>query len=184
MSVQVAVRTASTTEDVDDALRRALIDCWVAVTRIGGAAGFPFPDTGREVIARAFHALVADLALVGSRLIYAEVMGEPVGWVYVQRNAAPVVSHWGLVKHLQSDPHWRRRGIGTALMRSARDAGREMGLEHLQLAVRDGEGLEAFYRSLGWETVGRWPRALRLSTTDTRDEVLMRIDLPEATPAH
>jgi hypothetical protein len=35
-----------------------------------------------------------------------------------------------------------------------------------------GEGLEDFYRRLGWQEIGRWPGALRFDHGD-RDEVLM-----------
>jgi hypothetical protein len=56
------------------------------------------------------------------------------------------------------------------LRRIARD---EMHLEQLHLAARGGQGLEHFYVRLGWREVGRWPKALRLSPSDTQDEVLM-----------
>jgi hypothetical protein len=58
-------------------------------------------------------------------------------------------------------------------MHRARDVARdELGLEQLRLEARGGEGLEDFYRRLGWQEIGRWPGALRFDHGD-RDEVLM-----------
>lgn len=63
-------------------------------------------------------------------------------------------------------------------MRGLRNIARdELGLEQLHLAARGEEGLESFYSRLGWREVGRWPGALRLAPDDTRDEVLMLLDL-------
>jgi hypothetical protein len=42
----------------------------------------------------------------------------------------------------------------------------------LRLEARGGEGLEDFYRRLGWQEIGRWPGAFRFDDGD-RDEVLM-----------
>ncbi|TWF94707.1 hypothetical protein [Saccharopolyspora dendranthemae] len=37
--------------------------------------------------------------------------------------------------------------------------------------------LGTFYERLGWKEIGRWPGALRLSPDDTRDEILMFLEL-------
>jgi hypothetical protein len=59
------------------------------------------------------------------------------------------------------------------LMHRVRDVARDaLGLEQLRLEVRGGEGLEDFYRRLGWQEIGRWPGALRFDHCD-RDKVLM-----------
>jgi predicted N-acetyltransferase YhbS len=64
--------------------------------------------------------------------------------------------------------------------RAARD---DLKLEQLHLELRAGLGLEAFYGRFGWEVVGRWPGALRLSEHDNRDEVLMFLALPQQAPS-
>jgi GNAT superfamily N-acetyltransferase len=98
------------------------------------------------------------------------------GWVVLHRDTNPLVAHWGSIKHLQTHPTHRRKGLGAALMHELRRIARdELGLEQLHLAVRGGMGLENFYAQLGWHEVGRWPNALRLTADDTRDEVLMAL---------
>jgi GNAT superfamily N-acetyltransferase len=107
------------------------------------------------------------------RLVLATVDCAIAGWLRLRREADPRVAHWGIVNHVQTHPHFRSRGIGTALMTQARAIARdEMGLEQLRLGARGGEGLEDFYGRLGWKEIGRWPDALRFSHGD-RDDILM-----------
>jgi hypothetical protein len=49
----------------------------------------------------------------------------------------------------------------------------------LQVTLRDGHGLDGFYRGLGYREVGRIPGALRVGRGDDRDEVFMWLDLPQ-----
>src|SRR5262245_25138667 len=103
--------------------------------------------------------------------------GVLAGWVHVGRDLNPLISHWGTVRHLQTHPRIRGRGVGVALMRRLQTVARaEMGMSQLHLAVRGGMGLEKFYRRLGWREIGRWPNALRLADGNDRDEVLMVLD--------
>ncbi|GAA3392906.1 GNAT family N-acetyltransferase [Streptomyces roseoviridis] len=173
-----ALAHASSPGDVSPALRRCLIDCWIAVTNAGGAAGFPFPPVGEAEVAPVLDALVDRLGPDRHRLITATAGGRLAGWVVLGRDPNPLVAHWGSVHHLQTHPDFRGRGVGTALMRELHRVARdELSLDHLRLAARGGEGLETFYAALGWRESGRWPAALRLTPHDTRDEVLMRRDL-------
>jgi GNAT superfamily N-acetyltransferase len=169
-------------DEVTSALRRQLIDCWIAVTNSGGAAGFPFPPVQDEEVAPVMDRLLKQLHPERSRLITAGYDGHLCGWVVLNRDPGRLVGHWGTVNHLQTHPGFRRRGIGSSLMRELRRiACDELSLEQLHLAVRGGEGLEGFYQQLGWREVGRWPRALRFTAGDTRDEVLMFLE-PLRTP--
>ncbi len=158
-------------------LRESLIECWVSVSNGGGAAGFPFPPVDASDVAPVADALIRGLEPARSRLTIAVDDGVLAGWVHLQRDPNPLVSHWGTVRHLQTHPRFRGRGIGMALMRRLQTVARvELGLSQLHLAVRGGMGLAAFYRRLGWREVGRWPNALRLADGDDRDEVLMILD--------
>jgi len=160
--------------DADQELRQELIACWIAVTNAGGAAGFPFPPVDVGHVAPVVDALVDRLNPDRSRILFARVGGSLAGWVAVSRDASPLIAHWGVVSHLQTQLSHRNEGIGSALMRRLWEVARDdMHLEQLHLAVRGGMGLEAFYSRLGWQVVGRWPGKLRLAPDDTRDEVLM-----------
>jgi histone acetyltransferase (RNA polymerase elongator complex component) len=80
----------------------------------------------------------------------------------------------GTLSRVQTGLPHRGTGCGAALVREAQRLARdELGLEELHIEVRAGQGLEEFYLRMGYEVVGRWPGALRLSPGDTRDEVLM-----------
>ncbi|MFI9586960.1 GNAT family N-acetyltransferase [Streptomyces sp. NPDC052236] len=160
--------------DIAPELRQELIDCWIAVTNTGGAAGFPFPPVGEDNVAPVADKLLGRLNPQRSRLLIAKTDGILAGWVILNRDPNRLVGHWGTVHRLQTHPNWRGRGIGVALAHKLRKIARdELGLEQLHLAARGGEGLEKFYGRLGWREIGRWPEALRLAPDDTRDEVLM-----------
>jgi GNAT superfamily N-acetyltransferase len=160
--------------EADQELRQELIACWVAVTNAGGAAGFPFPPVDVGHVAPVVDALAGRLDPDRSRILVARICDSLAGWVALSRDANPLIAHWGVVSHLQTQLAHRNEGIGSALMRRLREVARdEMRLEQLHLAVRGGIGLEAFYSRLGWQVVGRWPGKLRLAPDDTRDEVLM-----------
>jgi GNAT superfamily N-acetyltransferase len=151
-----------------------MIDCWIEVTNLGGAAGFPFPPVGHSDVAPVADALIAGLCAERSRLLLAFADDALAGWVAVKHDPSSLIAHWGTIHHLQTHPAHRNQGIGSALMHRLRRIARdEMGLEQLRLAARGGVALEDFYGKLGWREVGRWPHALRLASGDTRDEILM-----------
>lgn len=173
----VTLLQATSDGDVGTELREALIGCWIAVSNAGGAAGFPFPPVDVPDVAPVVDDLVSGSDAERSRLIIAMEGETLAGWVNLHRDTSPLVAHWGTIRHLQTHPRFRRRGIGAALMRQAQVIAREqLGLSQLHLAVRGGMGLEEFYDRLGWREVGRWPNALRLADGDDRDEVLMLLD--------
>ena len=153
---------------------RDLVECWIAVTNAGGAAGFPFPPVDADQVGPAAERLIAGLDPRRSRLVLATIGATLAGWLSIRRDPDPVVAHWGSIHHVQSHTAFRGRGVGVALVERAREIARdEMGLEQLHLAARGGTGLEDFYGRLGWREVGRWPGALRLGPGDDRDEILM-----------
>ncbi|WP_282697577.1 GNAT family N-acetyltransferase [Streptomyces sp. CC208A] len=163
--------------EVTSGLRRQLIDCWIAVTNAGGAAGFPFPPVQDGDVAPVMDRILDRLHPDRSRLITARFGDALAGWVVLNRDPYRLVEHWGTVNHLQTRTEFRGQGVGSALMRELRRTARdELDLEQLHLAARGGEGLEKFYGALGWREVGRWPGALRLAPDDDRDEVLMLLD--------
>jgi GNAT superfamily N-acetyltransferase len=164
---------------ITPALRQQLIDCWIAVSNAGGAAGFPFPPVDTDEVAPVADQLLASLHPDRLRLLLALDRHDQrlLGWVVLAHTPSRLIGHWATVHHLQTHPAHRGKGIGSALMRRLQAIARDdMGLEQLHLAVRGGMGLEAFYARLGWREVGRWPGALRLSPTDDRDEALLALE--------
>jgi GNAT superfamily N-acetyltransferase len=167
--------------EVTPDLRRQLADCWAAVINAGGAViapGIPLPPVSVRDVGPAAERLTDGLDPERSRLLVATVDGTLAGWLVIRRDPHPLIAHCGVVNHVQTHPHFRRRGIGTALMARVREiAAEDMKLEQLQLSAREGLGLEHFYRSLGWTEVGRWPGALRVAPGDDRDDILMCLSL-------
>jgi len=169
---------ATTAHDIDQGHRQSLINCWIDVSNAGGAAGFPFPPIDERDAAPALETILESLAARTSRLLMALDDDELVGWLNIRRDTYGLIAHWGTLHHVQTHTSRRGQGIGSALVREAHRIAREdMALEQLHLAARAGEGLETFYKSLGWKEIGRWPGALRFGSGDDRDEVLMLVDL-------
>ena len=93
--------------------------------------------------------------------------GAPVGsaaLVWNDMKTRPKIRPW--LADVVVDPAWRRRGIGSKLVRRLVARARELGVETLYLYTPDQDRL---YASLGWELVER---------LEYRDEevVLMKID--------
>ncbi|WP_434743081.1 GNAT family N-acetyltransferase [Micromonospora sp. SH-82] len=162
--------------DLTPHLRDQLVALWLEVTNAGGAVGFVPPVTEAEVRSMAdptFDGITdgPDRLLVG----YAD--GRPVAALVFADNRFHLKPHWCTLKRVMVHPHAQGNGYGAALMREAERLGRKLGWEALHLTVRDGGGLDAFYRRLGYREVGRLPGALRVGTGDDRDELHMWLAL-------
>jgi len=86
-------------------------------------------------------------------------------------------AHWRTVLRVMVHPESQGSGAGRILMEGLRGSGVDLGLEQLQLTIRDGLGLENFYGPLGYRVVGRHPRAVRVAPDDYRDEIMLVMDL-------
>ena len=159
-----------------DALREEVVSLWVEVTNAGGAVGFVAPVTEADVRP------VADAALDGvraglDRLLVGRDGGRLVTLLFVVDNRFALKAHWRVLKRVMVRPGSQGRGYGAALMRKAAAVAAAAGLAGLQVTVRDGHGLDRFYRGLGYRQVGRVPGALRVAPDDDRDELVMWLDL-------
>ncbi|GID96021.1 GNAT family N-acetyltransferase [Amorphoplanes digitatis] len=159
-----------------DTLRERIVELWTEVTNAGGAVGFVAPVTAGEVRP------VAEAAFAGveagiDRLLVGLDGDRLVALLFVADNRFGLKAHWRVLKRVMVAPGGQGRGYGAALMREAAAVGRKMGLTGLQVTLRDGHGLDAFYRGLGYTQVGRIPGALRVAPGDDRDEVFMWLDL-------
>ena len=73
------------------------------------------------------------------------------------------------------DPAWRRHGIARELLSRVASDARDLGARTCSLEVRAGnEGAQAFYRALGFESLGKRPRYY----SDGEDALIMQGPLP------
>ena len=156
--------------------RRALQDCWVAVSEAGGAVGFVPPVDADEVAGALDRALAA--VADGRRHLGVLLDGQQVaGFGFVVPQHGPVVGHRATISSLQVRPEHQGRGAGRRLLEGLHGLARHRGTTQVSLTVRSGMGLERFYEALGYRELGRWPSTLRVAEDDLRDEIWMVRDL-------
>jgi GNAT superfamily N-acetyltransferase len=157
---------------IDEALRRELLAVWTAVTNAGGAVGFVPPVT-EEDVAPLLDDVVRRVREGRALLALLTVEGRTAGFAVLIRAAGPLRRHWATVLRVQVHPALQGRGLGRVLMEGVHDLARAESLEFLHLGARDGTGVDAFYRRLGYREVGRLPGAIRVAPGDDRDEILL-----------
>ncbi|MEV0211867.1 GNAT family N-acetyltransferase [Micromonospora sp. ALFpr18c] len=162
--------------DLTPHLRGAIVDLWTDVSNAGGAVGFVPPVTAADVRTIA-DPTFAGIAEGPDRLLVGYVGDRLVAVLIFSDNRFPLKAHWCVLKRVMVHPDTQGTGYGAALMREAARLGAEMGHEALHVTVRDGLGLDGFYRRLGYREIGRLPGALRVAPGDDRDEILMWLDL-------
>jgi acetyltransferase len=146
----------------------ALGTLWTAVTRAGGAVGFPADAPEEEIRLQAEHA-VAEVGAGRAEMIVIEAGDALAGTVFLRPGAGPLAAHRAEVVRLMVDPRLQGRGWGRTLLAAAVARGRALGLEQLLLSTRGGTSLPDFYRGQGWAAVGVWPGALWIGPGDVRD---------------
>jgi GNAT superfamily N-acetyltransferase len=156
----------------DPQLRADLLATWVAVTDAGGSVGFVAPAPV-DAVAAALDAALGRVATGRDALGVVRAGDRAVGMGLLVDRGTPLCAHWRRVLRLMVHPDVQGTGAGRLLMDGLHDLGRTLGLEHLQLTVRGGEGLEAFYARFGYEVVGAHPGAVRVAPGDDRDEVML-----------
>lgn len=156
----------------DRRLRADLLDTWVAASDAGGSVGF-VPPAPVDEVGKALDLALARIA-DGTDALGILCSGErAVGMGMLVDRGSALYPHWRTVLRVMVHPEFQGRGAGLTLMRGLHDLGASLGLEHLQLTVRGGEGLEDFYARLGYQVTGRHPGAIRVAPGDDRDEVMM-----------
>ncbi|WP_329480504.1 GNAT family N-acetyltransferase [Kribbella sp. NBC_01484] len=161
---------------LDPGLRGDLLDTWIAATDAGGAVGFTPPapvELVAETLDEALGRVAAGLDLLG--VLHTGERYAGMG-LLVDRGSA-LQAHWRTVLRVMVHPQHQGNGAGRVLMEGLRGSAVDLGLEQLQLTIRDGLGLEQFYEPLGYRVVGRHPRAVRVVEDDYRDEILLVLDL-------
>lgn len=160
----------------DARLRAELLDTWVAATDAGGSVGFTAPASVDEIAATLDVAL--ERVAAGKDALGVLHNGDRyVGMGLLVDRGGALYPHWRTVLRVMVHPKYQRSGAGTTLMTGLRQTAADLGLEQLQLTIRDGQGLESFYQRLGYRIVGRHPRAIRVAADDYRDELMLVTDL-------
>ncbi|GAB3588369.1 hypothetical protein GCM10027445_69360 [Amycolatopsis endophytica] len=149
---------------------------WLAVTRSGGAAGFPADAPSKHVTAAA-DALLADVGAGHAHLLGERTDGVLTGIVVLRPGAGAVFEHRAELSKLMVHPGHQRSGTGRRLLDRAIGRARALGLRQLRLSTRGGTHLPEYYRRAGWTEVGRFPAALQIAPGDFRDEHWFQYDL-------
>ncbi|MFG1628650.1 GNAT family N-acetyltransferase [Kribbella sp. NPDC049227] len=163
-------------EALDPALRADLLDTWITATDAGGAVGFTAPapvEQVAETLDEALGRVAAGLDVLG--VLH---NGERyVGMGLLVTRGSALQPHWRTVLRVMVHPQHQGNGAGRLLMEGLRGSAVDLGLEQLQLTIRDGLGLEKFYEPLGYRVVGRHPRAILVAPGEYRDEIMLVQDL-------
>lgn len=169
--------------DVDEPGRyEDLLATWVDVSNAGGAVGFVPPTSAAQVAPTLAATLQRvrdghdDLVTV-REAASAGVPGRHVAMAVLAANGSPLLSHWRTVLRVMVHPSRQGRGVGRMLMVAVHAHARSLGLDHVVLTVRAGQGIEPFYERLGYRAIGRHPRAIAVGPDDIRDEIVMLLDL-------
>jgi GNAT superfamily N-acetyltransferase len=158
------------------ALRADLLDTWIAATDAGGAVGFTAPAPVHLVADTLDQAL--ERVAAGKDLLGVLDNGERyVGMGLLVSKDSALNVHWRTVLRVMVHPKYQGGGAGRLLMNGLKQSAIDLGLEQLQLTIRDGGGLEKFYQPLGYRIVGAHPRAVRVAPDDYRDEIMLVQDL-------
>ncbi|MDX6282611.1 MAG: hypothetical protein QOH03_3682 [Kribbellaceae bacterium] len=160
----------------DPGLRADLLDTWIAATDAGGSVGFTAPAPVHlvaETLDSALERVAAGKDLLGVLHNGDRYVG--MGLLVGKDSALNV--HWRTVLRVMVHPKYQGGGAGSLLMNGLRQSAVELGLEQLQLTIRDGNSLEGFYGKLGYRVVGSHPRAVRVAPDDYRDELMLVTDL-------
>ena len=94
-----------------------------------------------------------------STLLVADAGGHLVGVAAALMRGAPefavfVTQRWGVLDNIAVSPSWRRRGVGTALIRGAEGWARARGANWVELGVYEfNDDARRFYQALGYAAV-------------------------------
>ncbi len=177
--VLVAPRVEVCRSPFEPGTRDAVLDLWCATNDAGGAVGF-LPAAPRE---RVSEALAAHEEQMAAGRAVAVLLRDPadalvaLGWWVEGPN--PLLDHRRTAYRVMSDPQRRGRNLGRLLMAALHRVAREDGVELVELGVRGGTGVDAFYAGLGYEEVGRLPGGIRVAPGDERDDIWMARRLDE-----
>jgi GNAT superfamily N-acetyltransferase len=170
--MQLTFHAVPAAESSDPKLRADLLATWVAVTDAGGPVGFTAPAPVDQ-IAEMLDQALARVRSGQDALGVLRHGDQAVGMGFLVGRGSVLTRHWRTVLRVMVHPDYQRGGAGGTLIRGLHEMGRTLGLEQLQLTIRDGYQLERFYERHGYQVVGRHPAAIRVAPGDDRDEIML-----------
>ena len=159
----------------DSAFGVAVVTLWHRVAESGGAVGFA-PTASRAEVAAVVAGLVDDLRS-GRAFGFALNRHRTLVGVGVLRPGRGLSRHTGEIVAVMVDPDLRGSGSGTRLMTALLGQAREVGLTRVDACVREGAGLEDYFRRFGFAVWGRRPGWIRLGPGQERDEIILGADM-------
>lgn len=171
--VQVRFEPVSGTAAVAPGLRAQLLEVWVAATDAGGAVGFVPPAPVAAIAAVLDSALDRVSRGQDALGVLRDDAGTAVGMGFLVSNGKVLTAHWRTILRVMVHPRLQGTGAGGVLMTGLHRLAIDLGLEHLQLTIRDGHHLERFYRRFGYTVVGSHPGAIRVAPGEDRDEIML-----------
>lgn len=174
---QPAVHHVAPAEALDPVRRAELLALWVEATNAGGSIGFVAPVTHDDVAPTLDAALQRVADGVDDLCVIHDDADRIMAMAFLVANSTPLTAHWRTVLRVAVHPSLQGSGVGRQLMDGVHEIARNVGVEHLVLSVRDGHGLSRFYERSGYRIYGTHPGAVRVAPDDTRDEILLVIDL-------
>jgi ribosomal protein S18 acetylase RimI-like enzyme len=158
----------------------ALTDLLLDAVQSGASVGFLQPLGASE--ARAYWEGALSALSSGERVLLVALEGDGVlGSVQLGLVGWPSQRHRAEVMKLLVSTAARRRGVGSALMRSAESEALGRGRTLLVLDTRRGDDAERLYAKLGYETAGVIPRYAASPSGGSLDDVVYMYR--ELTPA-
>ncbi|MFV5991306.1 GNAT family N-acetyltransferase [Streptomyces sp. NPDC056231] len=162
----------------DGALRDGITALWADVSNAGGAVGFIPPVTTEEIRPELVKHLVS-MAEGHTRLLVGyDEEGAVAATAFLTHNTHRLMTHWLWIYTVMVHPRHQGKGYGRGLMSAVAEAARGFeGIEAIRLTCRGGTGADRFYRSCGYQEVGRVPGGIRVADGDDRDDVIMLLPL-------
>ncbi|WP_051264913.1 GNAT family N-acetyltransferase [Nakamurella lactea] len=152
----------------------ALTTLWHAVSQAGGAVGFA-PPVERPAVAAKAAPVVDDLRSGRAQGIALIAGHDLVGFGRLTPGTG-ITAHTGSITLVMIDPTRQGSGLGALLMNELMTLAAELGLERVELSIRDGHRLDGFYRRHGFVEWGRRPGWVRVADGDDRDEIFLWAD--------
>lgn len=158
----------------DGQLGLALTALWHAVSRAGGAVGFG-PTAQRAAVAAKAAAVIDDVRSGRAEAIALIADRDLVGFAKLTPGTG-LIAHTGSITVVMVHPSRQGSGLGVRLMTDVLELATQVGLERVELSIRDGHHLDRFYARFGFVEWGRRPGWVRVADGDDRDETFLWTD--------